>query len=657
MLSDLIEFIGSDNIAEELDKDQLTGIGSRVAEGYRTDRQDRAPWEDKMKDAMDLALQNAKQKSFPWLNASNVMMPVISEAIIQYNSRMYPALIPPTGIVKSRVVGSDPTGEKQNSAIRVSKYMSWQILDESEEWEEEMDWGMIVQPLLGQMYKKTYFEETLGKNISTTLSPNEFVMCNNAKSVEKSFRKTHFFDMTANELKSLQLQGFYLDVEIGKPQKDDSDKPESQQTSETDDSTPYRILEQHTWEDLDNDGLMEPYIVTVEEKSQNVLKIVAGYSEEDILADEETVLNVAQEQYFTKYGFIPNPDGSIMDLGFGQLLGPLNKSINTNINQLNDAGTLNNTGGGLLGRGVKIKGGVIKRRMGEYLSVPTSGQDLARNVVHFPQMAPSSVLFNLLGMMMTAAQRISSTLDSQVGENPGQNQKATTTIAVQQEGKRVFSGIYKRTRRSLGKEMRRWYYLNSINLLPEQYLEVLDGLTEQEKEKVGETLFKADFDLQSTNIIPAADSVYTSEEQKMAKANALLQKIPTGLVNPKVAMQRALEAEEQPGIEQIMTMPEPQPPLEVIKHQDEMQMRRAELLLETLSRESDWINSEIKTTSEAMLNLAKAESEEAGIQYEEYAQQLEILREMAQQNVMRMKGSQGQGQPQGQQQDYSSMWR
>ena len=123
------------------------------------------------------------------------------------------------------------------------------------------------------------------------------------------------------------------------------------------------------------------------------------------------------------------------------------------------------------------------------------------------------------------------------------------------------------------------------------------------------------------------------------------------------AAEIVVEAEEQPGIEQIMTMPEPQPPFEVIKHQDEMQMRRAELLLETLSRESDWINSEIKTTSEAMLNLAKAESEEAGIQYDEYAQQLEILREMAQQNVMRMKGSQGQGQPQGQQKDYSSMWR
>ena len=651
MLSDLIEFIDSDNIAELLDDDKLNKIGSTVVEGYKADRNDRQPWEEKMKVSMDLALQNAKEKSFPWPKASNVMMPVITEAIIQYNSRMYPALCPPTNIVKSRTVGSYPTGEKQNSATRVSKYMSWQILEQMEEWEEEMDRGLIVQPLLGQMYKKTYFDESLGREVSEMLSPNEFVVCNNAKSIESSFRKTHYFDQTANEVKSLQLQGIYRDVELGSPVKDDSDKPESQQTSETDDSTPYLLLEQHTWLDLDDDGLMEPYIVTVEEKSGNVLKLVVGYTEEDIQSDEEAVLNVSQEQFFTKYGFIPNPDGSIMDLGFGQLLGPLNKQINTNINQLNDAGTLMNTGGGLLGRGVKIKGGVIKRRMGEYTSVPTSGQDLARNVVHFPQMQPSSVLFNLLGMMMTAAQRISSTLDSQVGENHGQNQKATTTIAVQEEGKRIFSGIYKRCHRSLNKEFKRIYYLDSINLDSEQYLNVLDGLKEEEKEQIGDMLFRADFDINSVNISPAADSNYTSEQQKLARARALGEKIGTGLVNPQVAMQRMLEAEEQPGIEEIMTMPKQQPPFEVTKHNDEMVLKRAEMLLKTMNAEQEWINNEMLITSQAMLNLAKAEGEEAGIQYQEYSQQLDILRDMAKVNVENMKQAQmaqAQGQQQGQ---------
>jgi len=480
--------------------------------------------------------------------------------------------------------------------------------------------------------------------MSEVLSPNEFVLCNGAKSLEKSFRKTHFFDMTANEVKIGILSGEYRDIDLGNPINDDSDKPESRRTSETDGSTPYLGLEQHTWLDLDNDGLLEPYIVTVEHKTRQVLKIVSGFETEDIRYIGDTVVEVKQQQYFTKYGFIPNPDGSIMDLGLGQLLGPINEQINTTVNQLNDAGTLSNTGGGLLGRGIKIKGGKIERRLGQYTTVPTSGVDLARNVVHFPQVQPSAVLFNLLGMMMNAAQRLGSTLDSQVGENPGQNQKATTTMAVQEEGKRIFSGIYKRSHRSLNKEVKRLFYLNSIHLSAEEYLNVLDGVPMQERERIGDTIMKSDYDIKSVNIIPAADSQYTSQQMKMAKANALLQKISTGLVNPQVAMKRALEAEEQPGIEEIMTLPEPQTPFEVTKHQDEMMFRRAELLLKTMSAEQEWINNEIKTTSNAMLALAKAEGEEAGIQYQEYEQDLNILREMAKQNVENMKVAQQQAQ-------------
>lgn len=642
MIKDLIEFIASDNIAEDLDKQTLAKIGEQIVEGYDTDRVDRGDWEEKMKDAMDLALQNTKVKSFPWKNASNIIMPILTEAIVQYNSRMYPALVPAVDIVKSRIVGFDKDGEKQNSAIRVSKHMSYQCLEEMEEWEEEFDRGLIIQPLLGNMYKKTYYDEGLGRNISEMLSPNEFVMCNGAKSVEDSFRKTHYFDSIVNDIKIEQLSGNYLDVELGKPENDDSDKPESQHTGTIDDSTPYRVLEQHTWLDLDEDGLMEPYICTVEHKTKTVLKIVAGFTAEDIISDGEDVLEVRQEQFFTKYGFIPNPDGSIMDLGLGQLLSPINKQINTSINQLNDAGTLSNTGGGLLGRGIKIKGGEIKRRMGQYTSVPTSGQDLARNIVHFPEVKPSSVLFSLLGLMMNSAQRIASTLDSQVGENPGQNQKATTTIAVQEEGKRIFSGIYKRCHRSLKKELKRLYYLNSINLPVESYLNVLDGLTEEEKQTVGNQILRTDYNIESVNIIPAADSQYTSSQMKMAKARSLMEKIPTGLINPQIAMKLVLEAEEQPNIEQIMEVSQPPPPFEITKHQDEMNLRRAEMVLNVMDKEQEWINNEMLITSQAMLNIAKAEGEEAGIQYDEYSQQLDTLRAMAQVNVDKMKQVQAQ---------------
>jgi chaperonin GroES len=643
MIEDLIELMAMENIAEHLEEDDLISIGSTVVEGYDGDRQDRGEWEDKMKDAMDLALQNAKEKTFPWPKASNVMMPVITEAIVQYQARMYPALIPPVDIVKARIVGTDPEGEKQNSAIRVSKYMTWECLEQDEDWEEEMDRGLIVQPLLGQFYKKTYWDSNKGHNIGSMLSPHEFVMVNNAKSVKDSFRKTHYFPMNANEVKSQQLQGNYLDIELNAPVDEPGSEEvnEARQTSQLDDSTPYLMLEQHTWLDLDEDGLMEPYIVTVEHNSRKVLRIVACFNEDGIKANEDgEVYDVEQEQFFVKYGFIPNPDGSIMDLGLGQLLSPLNKQINTNINQLNDAGTLSVTGGGLLGRGLKIKGGVIKRRMGQYTTVNSAGQDLSRNIVHFPEVKPSAVLFNLLGMMMTAAQRIASTLDSQVGENPGQNQKATTTMAVQEEGKRIFSGIYKRNHRSLKKEFKRRFYLNSLYLPFESYLNVLDGVPEDKKEAVGETLFRSDFDQASMNIIPTADSNYTSEQMKMAKSQALLQKIETGLVNPKVVMKQVLEAEEQPNIDQLMTLPEPQPPFIVTKHRDEMNLAYAKLMLDATDKEAKWINDEILTNATAMLNIAKAEGEEVGTQLDEYRAELETLTMMAEQNQLRRKEAQ-----------------
>ena len=620
----LIEFASMNNIAESLSEEVLTKIGQEVVEGYDADRLDRKPWDDKMKDAMDLALQNEKQKNFPWENCSNVMMPIITEAIIQYSSRMYPALVPTAGLVKPRVVGMDPEGQKQEQANRVSKHMDYQILTEMEEWEDEMDRGFIVQPLLGQMYKKIYKSD---RNRSDMLSPNEFVMVNNAKSIETSFRKTHFFPMTKNDIKSEQLKGNFLDIEINVRK---APEEEDQKTTREDDSTPPLLLEQHTWYDLDEDGLMEPYIFTVIHETMQVVRITAGYDPEKIQTNGEVVTYVPQEQYFVKYGFIPNPDGSIMDLGFGQLLGPLNKQINTSINQLNDAGTLANAGGGLIGKGVKMKNGVISRRIGEYIAVPNSGTDLARNVIHFPQGQPSAVLFNLLGMMMTAAQRLSSTLDSQVGENPGQNQKATTTIAVQREGKQIFAGIYKRNYRALNKEVSRLYYLNSMYLDDEDYQRVLDVPAS----------VKADYNMETMNIKLAADSSYTPAELKLARANSLLSKIPTGLINPQIAMKQVLEAEEHPNIDQLMSMPPPQPPMEMVIHNDEMQLKRAEMLLKTLNAENEWINKEILNNSQAMLNLARAESEEAGIQYDEYAQQLDILREMAKANVERMKQTQ-----------------
>lgn len=454
--------------------------------------------------------------------------------------------------------------------------------------------------------------------MSDMITPKEFIVNYNAKNIESTFRKTHVIQMTKNDIRKEILAGNYLDEELTAPVQKDKEK-EGESPPPVDDSTEYDMLECHTYLDLDKDGLLEPYIVTVEHASKKVFRIVTGYDVNEIVAnDDDQIVDVPQLQYFTKYGFIPNPDGGILDLGLGKLLGPTNHSVNTLINQLIDAGTKANMGGGFLGRGIRMKGGNLRFSMGEYKRVDSPGQDLARNIVHLPVNEPSGVLFNLLGLLITAGQRLSSTLDSQVGEDPGQNQKATTSAIVQENGQKIFNGIYKRCHRSLKKELKKIFYLNSINLSAESYLNVLDG---DFPEGMAQTIKKADYDVESVNIIPAADSQFTSQQQKMAKANALLQKIGTGLVNPQVAMKRVLEAEEHPGIDQIMNVGEPQPSIEELTLQHQKQIDWANIEIKALELQQD----DLKVSANAILALANAEAAEDGTQLSEYKIQLDEL--------------------------------
>ena len=617
MIDDLIKFDAMQNIADEVDLD-LDRIGSDVVEGFESDLVSRQGWDGDMKLAMDLALQIKEKKTFPWEGASNVKMPLMTEAAMHFNSMMYPALVPSVDIVKGRIVGMDPTGEKQQSAIRVSKHMSFQVLEEMEEWEEEMDIGLMIQPILGNMYKKAYYDNNKVRNVSEMLSPKEFVVNYNAKNIESAFRKTHIIPMNKNDIRKEVLAGNFIDADLGSPvQKDKEIK--GQTPSKTDLSTPYDILEVHTYLDLDEDDLLEPYIVTVDRSSRKVLRIVTGFDIDQVLADKNgAIIDAPQEQYFIKYGFIPNPDGGVLDLGLGKLLGPTNESVNTLINQLIDAGTRSNMGGGFIGRGMRIKGGVLKFSMGEYKQVDSSGMDLSRNIVHLPVNQPSNVLFQLLGMLINAGQRISSTLDSQVGENPGQNQKATTSAIVQEAGQKIFNGIYKRCLRSLKKEFKRLFYLNSKYLPAESYLNVLDGKFPPELQRV---IKRIDYDMKSVNIIPAADSSYQSQSQKMTKAQLLMQKIGTGMVNPKVAMRAVLEAEEQPNIDQIMNVPPAPPSMETIQFEHNAKLDWAKYQLDVIKAQQD----DVKIQTEAILNLARAEGEERGSNLNEYKAQLEFL--------------------------------
>jgi len=358
-----------------------------------------------------------------------------------------------------------------------------------------------------------------------------------------------------------------------------------------DDSTPYVFLEQHCFLDLDDDGYAEPYIVTVNLETENVVRIVARWDEEEIQFKEDgTLIRIKPVEYFTKYSFVPNPDGGFYDVGFGMLLGPINNTVNTLINQLVDSGTLNNLNAGFISKGIRIKGGKKSFGLGEWKTVNSTAEDLRKGIVPLPTKDPSQVLFSLLSMMIDSANKLGSVTDILTGENPGQNQPATTTMAVIEQGLKVFSSIYKRMHRSLKKEFKKLYRLNRLYLPPESYFQVLDL-----GEEGAMQIFQMDYSADVTNVQPQADPNVASESQRLMKAQALTEMIPLGTVNPTEVTARILEAQDQPNIKELMKMPPPPEPDPRIEFDKQVAMDKSE---------QEWALIEIKAQEAGIKELS-----------------------------------------------------
>jgi chaperonin GroES len=529
------ELVASPNIAELLDDRDLIKIGQDVVKGFEADLLSRSAWERKTEESMKLALQIAEAKSFPWPNASNVKFPLITIAALQYHARSYPVLVDGETPVKCRVIGEDPDGEKTRRADRVSNHMSYQIMEEDCDWEMEMDRVLITQPIVGCAFKKTFFHPVYRRPESEYVLAQDLVVNYWTKSLETAPRITHVQYMSKNDLYERHARGLFLELKNTKPvailpsnltmtrnKSQGMDAPES-----VDDSTPFEVLEQHCYIDFDQDGYAEPYIIWVNRSSKQVLRIVARYFKDSVEYDGKKVLSIKAEDYFTKFPFIPSPDGGFYDLGFGVLLGPLNQSIDTIINQLVDAGTMANTAGGFLSRGIKIRGGNSNFAPLEWKHVDTTGDDLRKGIVPLPVREPSQVMFTLLSLLINYGERIGGSVDILVGQNPGQNTPAETSRTMAEQGMKIFSGIFKRTYRSLKDEFQKLYRLNQLYLEDEAQFDSDNGEF---------NIFATDYTGPSTDIRPAADPHIVSDSQRMAQAQAMLQLATT---TPGVSMREA----------------------------------------------------------------------------------------------------------------------
>jgi chaperonin GroES len=536
----LAAMLESVNIAESLDEQQLKDIGAEAFKGYDIDHQSRLDWEKHVDEWTKLAKQTVEPKTYPWPKASNIKYPLLSTAAMQFAARAYPSLVPSNGkLVNAKPIGKDPDGSKSKVAEAVSIYMSYQLLEEMDSWEEEMDKLLIMLPIVGTMFKKTYWDPLKEANCSHVVMPKNLVVNYWARSLKDAERITEVLEISPRKVKERQQSGLWLDVDLGH-----APAPEGglNSPSVVDGTTPYTFLEQHTFLDLDDDGYKEPYIVTVHKESKKVVRIVARFDETTIKQNAEgEIQKIDPIQYYTKFGFIPNPDGGFYDIGFGVLLGPINESVNTVINQLLDSGHLSTLQAGFIGKGLRLRMGDTRFLPGEWKAVNSAGADLKQQIVPLPTKEPSNVLFQLMGSLITSGKELASVAEIFTGKMPGQNTPATTTMATVEQGMKVFTAVYKRLYRSMTEEFKKLARLNNIYLNPQTYVDVVDM-------EVGPT----DFDMKAHNIFPGADPTAVSQTEKLLKAQGLMELLPTGILDPVKVVQRVLDAQEQPNWQELL---------------------------------------------------------------------------------------------------------
>jgi len=376
---------------------------------------------------------------------------------------------------------------------------------------------------------------------SDLVSGLDCIVNQGAKSIETAPRITHKFELYPYQIKERQRAGTFREVDINLKSNAGGGDTES----------PEPFLEQHRFYDVDGDGTPEPWIITVHETSGEVLRITANYDVADALIakDGSRVLSLPRSRMWSKYDFLPDPEGGFYGVGFGHILEGLTEVINTSINQMMDAGTLQNAGGGFIGSGLSLGGkGKIRFRPGEYHTVSASGNDLRSAIYSMQHPGPSPVLFQLLSLLIDASKDIASVQDILVGDLP-RNQTATATMAMIEQGLKVYTAIIKRVLRALSTEFKVIFEINKRYLDRIAYVQLLD-----EPVEVTQGDYQGEMD-----ISPVADPKMGTDMQRMAKTQFMLERQQSPFVNPFEVERRAWESFGIGDLQTILVPPQPNP--------------------------------------------------------------------------------------------------
>ena len=463
------------NVIDAFKPEAVSKVGQEAIDEYRIDRESRAEWEQNARQAMKAILQDKAEKNYPWPKASNVRVPLLTTAALQFAARAYPAIVQSPKMVRMEIIGRDTDQRKQVRADRVETHMSYQLLKEMKGWESDTDTMLHQLPAIGCAFRKIYYNHELGRPDARLVPAIDLVVNQAATSLETVPRISHRFDLYPNEVQSRIRSGTFIDIDLKANQASSQDEGMRPRNEDFSDSlAAHSFIEQHRYADLDDDGYAEPWIVTIHEPSEKVVRIAPNFDLKRAAVNPRgQIIDLPRHNYFTKYGFIPDPAGGFYDVGFGLLLRTLSDAIDTSLNQMLDAGHLQNAGGGFIGSGLNLKKSELRFSPGVYHTVNAPGNVVRDAVVQLQHGGPSAVLMNLLVMLIDFGKQITAVQDILTGESQ-RAQPATTTLAQIEQGLKVFSAIYKRIYRSLGDEYRILYDLNGRHPNQEKYLKILD---------------------------------------------------------------------------------------------------------------------------------------------------------------------------------------
>ena len=503
------------NLAEFLEDDITDPIGSDMMQNFEDYKASRDDWEQSYIKGLDLLGFKYEDRTEPFQGASGATHPVLAEAVTQFQSLAYKELLPADGPVRTRVMGK-PSKARTDQAERVREFMNYQLMCEMPEYEPEFDQMLFNLPLAGSAFKKVYYDQAIGRCVSKFVPAEDLVVPYSATSLDDADTIMHIIKMPANDMRKMQVQGFYKDIELGTPAYDEDDikseKNDLEGVSTTNKDEVFTLVECHVeldlegFEDTGADGLPTgikmPYIVTVEESTQKVLSIRRNYDIQDPMKK--------RKDYFVHFKFLPG----LGFYGFGliHMIGGLSRTATAALRQLLDAGTLSNLPAGFKMRGIRVRDEAQPLQPGEFRDVDAPGGRLDDAFKILPFKEPSQTLLSLMGTVVAAGQRFASIADLQVGDG-NQSAAVGTTVALLERGSRVMSSIHKRLYASMKKEFMLLSDVFATYLPPEYPYDVVGGQRQ---------IKATDFDSR-IDVIPVADPNIFSQTQRIQLAQTGLQ--------------------------------------------------------------------------------------------------------------------------------------